>query len=320
MSRDIYHTSILSSCNICPRSCGVDRSVKQGFCGETCELHIAAAVVHYGEEPPVTGTGGSGAVFITGCNLACQFCQNYQISREKMGRTVDEDEFVQICLTLQKKGVENINIITGSHIVPVLIRGIAEAKAAGLIIPVFWNSSAYENQRTIFLLKETVDVYLPDLKTLDPETAGLFFNAPDYPRRAVEAILMMMENRKLRYNDAGTILVSGVIIRHLVIPGFLESTRQVLRWFAENAKGQALLSIMTQYTPAASFFELPARRVNIKEYSTIMKWLEEFRIDDGFCQEMSKNSEQFPDFSRQNPFSSGLATPIWHWRDGFIGF
>jgi putative pyruvate formate lyase activating enzyme len=235
-----------------------------------------------------------------------------------MGRAVNGDEFVRICLALQERGAENINIVTGSHAAPALVRGIVAARSQGLVIPVLWNSSGYESPEMLSLLGDTVDVYLPDLKTLDRNVAKRFFNAPDYPVRAGEAILRMMEKRELRYNDAGTVLVSGVMIRHLVIPGFTEATREVLRWFADNAQGRALLSLMTQYTPVGDDPAVPARYVAGEEYGAVIGWLEEFGIDDGFCQELVTGSEWLPDFERLNPFSSELSTPVWHWREGFV--
>jgi putative pyruvate formate lyase activating enzyme len=231
---------------------------------------------------------------------------------------VDDGEFARICLALQKKGAENINIVTGSHAAPALIRGIAAARNQGLVIPTLWNSSGYESPEILSLLSDAVDVYLPDMKTLDPEAAGRFFNAPDYPARATETILSMMESRELRYNNAGTVLVSGVMIRHLMIPGFPDLTRQVLRWVADNAQGRALLSVMTQYTPAGSAPGVPARHVGREEYDAVIGWLEEFGIEYGFCQELTTDSGWLPDFGRRNPFSSDISTPVWHWREGFI--
>jgi putative pyruvate formate lyase activating enzyme len=254
---------------------------------------------------------------VTGCNLGCVFCQNYQISRQKMGRAVDTREFSRICLALQEKGAENINIVTGSHAAPALVRGIASARKEGLVIPVLWNSSGYESPEILRLLKDTVDVYLPDLKTLDGDVADRFFHAPDYPEHARLSILEMMENRKLRYNDAGTVLVSGVMIRHLVIPGFLDATREILRWFADHAQGRALLSLMTQYTPVGSSPVVPERHVSKTEYDTVVDWLEELGIDEGFYQDLVVDTAWLPDFNRQNPFSSEMSTPVWHWKTGF---
>jgi putative pyruvate formate lyase activating enzyme len=251
-----------------------------------------------------------------------------------MGRDVTEDEFVQICLELQKRGAENINIITGSHAVYTLVRSIQSARIKGLNIPLLWNSSAYESPEIMELLKDTVDVYLPDLKTLDTGIAKRFFNAPDYPENAEKAIIRMMELRNLRYSISykmkyktwkgkNSMLVSGVIIRHLVLPDHLESTRNVIRWFAEKAQGRALLSLMTQYTPVSAKGQtlppIPNRLLNTEEYETVLKWLDTFDIEEGFYQELSADSEWLPDFERINPFLSELSIPVWHWKVGFIG-
>ncbi|GHU98211.1 radical SAM protein [Spirochaetia bacterium] len=338
MALPISHAPDLPApCGLCPRNCGADRvRGGRGFCGETAELRIAAASIHRGEEPPITGRGGSGTVFITGCTLGCGFCQNWQVSRNGMGRVVSEGEFVRICLILQERGVENINLVTGSHAVPALVRGIGAARRRGLTIPVLWNSSAYEGPEALSLLRDTVDVYLPDLKTLDSEIARRFFGAPDYPEAAASAIRRMIAMRgELRYGP-GEVLVSGCIIRHLVLPGFLESTREVLRWFADHAQGRALLSLMTQYTPVhpdgAPRDAPPENYLNHEEYDRVLEWLEEFDIEDGFCQELVTDNGWLPDFNRQNPFSAradpspesaapadtALSTPVWHWREGFV--
>ncbi|MDR2448048.1 MAG: radical SAM protein [Treponema sp.] len=310
--------SSYKNCRLCPRKCGVDRSAgKKGFCGETSALRVAAASIHRGEEPPITGTGGSGVVFVSGCALQCAFCQNYQISQQGMGRTVTEAEFVRICLALQEKNAENINIVTGSHAAPALAAGIKAARKQGLVIPVLWNSSGYETLETLSPLEDVIDGYLPDLKTLDSALAERFFKAADYGEAASMAIKKMLEFRDMRYE--GAILRSGVIVRHLVLPGRLDATRDVLRWFAENAMGKGLLSLMTQYTPVRSG-DMPDRSVNEAEYEVVLNWLDEFGIDDGFYQELtlSADSEWLPDFKRVNSFSSELSTPVWHWRAGFV--
>ena len=285
-------------------------------------MRLAFAGIHQGEEPSITGNGGSGTVFVSGCNLGCAFCQNYQISKDGMGRVAEAGEFAEICLTLQDKGAENINIVTGSHAAPVLASAIAEAKKQGLKIPVLWNSSAYESIEALEIIKDHVDVYLPDLKTLDPVFAKRFFNAPDYPAQAGAAILKMTEYRKIDYS--GISLVSGLMIRHLVIPGYLENTRQVLAWFAENCKNRALLSLMTQYTPVHGSEKNPASDVipggylSENEYEAVLLMLEEYGIDYGFCQELVTGSDWLPDFNRTNPFSSELSLPLWHWKQGFV--
>jgi putative pyruvate formate lyase activating enzyme len=237
-----------------------------------------------------------------------------------MGAAVSGETFVRICLALQEGGAENINIVTGSHSAPALVRGIKAARAGGLVIPALWNSSAYE--RGLDFLEDTVDVYLPDLKTLDGAVSVRFFNAPDYPEYAEKAILRMMDLRRLGFGQSRRfpqtrVLVSGLIIRHLVLPGFLESTRQVLRWFAEHGRGRALLSLMTQYTPVGKAG--PGEFVSQKEYETLLRWLEELDLGDGFYQELVPgNTRWLPDFRRENPFPPEISRPVWHWKGGFI--
>jgi putative pyruvate formate lyase activating enzyme len=277
---------------------------------------------------------------VTGCGLGCGFCQNYQISRGGMGRPVGGAEFAAITLALQKAGAENINIVTGSHAVPALVSALDRAGEGGLAIPVLWNSSAYESGAALDLLRDRVDVYLPDLKTLDPRLGERFFRAPDYPEHARAAILRMLSFQgELKWKapppvPAGlppdtaprgpAVLVKGVVIRHLIIPGCLESTRNVIEWFSRHARGRALLSLMTQYTPCpappgcAPWDAGPQRRLMEEEYARVMDWLGEFGIDEGFYQEPAaarQDRDWLPDFSRANPFSSRLSRPVWHWKD-----
>jgi putative pyruvate formate lyase activating enzyme len=228
-----------------------------------------------------------------------------------MGRTIGPEEFARILLALEEKGAENINIVTGSHAVPALAAGLDAARSRGLAIPALWNSSAYESPEALQLLQDRVDGWLPDLKTLDRDLAARFFRAPDYPEYAAAAILRMLEY-----------LPHQVIVRHLVLPGCLESTREVLRWFAEHAADRARLSLMTQYTPVGTGTppgrDIPGRHVEQAEYETVLRWLEEFGIDNGFYQELVHDRGWLPDFTRQNPFSSDLSAPVWHWKDGFV--
>lgn len=337
----MYLDKLYNPCTLCPRNCNVDRtSGQRGYCGESSELRIAVANIHRGEEPPLTGLGGSGTIFVTGCTLGCAFCQNWQVSHSGMGKVVSTDECAQICLELQKAGAENINIVTGSHAIPALVYSIERARELGLEIPVLWNSSSYESVHALKQAETMIDVYLPDLKTLDSDFSGRYFNAPDYPAAATAAITEMIKQKELRYGpcraavraaqegkpidpDWPLVLESGVIIRHLVLPNRLEDTRSVLAWFAEHAQGRALLSLMTQYTPIRSpknryAGELPNRFVNDKEYDTLQEWLEEFDIEDGFYQELVPDDSWLPDFTRTNPFSSELSVPIWHWSKGFL--
>jgi putative pyruvate formate lyase activating enzyme len=234
-----------------------------------------------------------------------------------MGRVVDQGEFTALCLALQERGAENINLVTGSHCTPALAACLRAARGTGLVIPLVWNSSAYESPGALAFLEDLVDVYLPDLKTLDSALAGRFFRAPNYPEAATEAILRMLDHRgKLRWK--GSSLISGVIIRHLVLPGYAESTRAVLQWFARHCRGRALLSLMTQYTPAGGGEHIPRRRVNRDEYAQLLQWLADLDIEDGFCQEPESDPGWLPDFERTNPFSSELSLPVWHWKTGLL--
>ncbi|MDR1970646.1 MAG: radical SAM protein [Treponema sp.] len=342
------HAEPYAACMLCPRFCGVNRLAAAdgpgyraaggalGRCGESAALRLASASIHRGEEPPIGGGGGSGTIFVTGCGLGCGFCQNYQISRQGMGRPVDRGEFAAIALALQDAGAENINIVTGSHAAPAIAAALDQARAMGLNIPVLWNSSAYESETTLDLLQDRIDVYLPDLKTLDSRMGERFFQAPDYPEYARAAILRMLKCRgELRWKAAPqpgaapppgvpqpaapvsaaapAILVQGVIIRHLIIPGCLESTRDVIEWFSRHARGRALLSLMTQYTPCPSDRPGPQRRLIREEYEQVMDWLAEYGIEDGYYQEPSARRDWLPDFNQVNPFASRLSRPLWHW-------
>jgi len=302
MSHNLY-----KNCRLCPRVCGVDRLAGScGYCGEDSRLRLAFAGLHSGEEPPLSGSGGSGTIFVSGCNLGCGFCQNRQISshtNEHLGRVVSIEEFAAVCLELQKRNAQNINIVTGSHAAVAIVQGLDAAKSAGLVIPALWNSSGYESVETLELLGDRIKTWLPDLKTLDTNLAGKLLNAGNYPQTAVQAIQWMM---KIRPGD--------VIIRHLILPGYLESTRSVLRWFADNAHGKAQLSLMSQYTPMNDNTGAPGRYVSKLEYDTVLGWLGEFGIEDGFCQELVTGSDWLPDFNRTNPFSSGLSVPVWHFN------
>jgi putative pyruvate formate lyase activating enzyme len=225
-----------------------------------------------------------------------------------MGREVSSEEFAAICIALEEKGAENINIVTGSHAIPALAEGIDRAGERGLKIPVLWNTSAYETEEALEILSTRVDAWLPDLKTLDPVLASRYFNAGDYPERAKAAILKML-----------SLPHSLFIIRHLILPGHLESTREVLQWCAHRA----MVSIMTQFTPV-NVTGMPApytRYVNQEEYEQVLDWLGELGIEEGYCQEPIRDSGWLPDFGKRNPFSacgddsSELSSPVWHWKD-----
>jgi putative pyruvate formate lyase activating enzyme len=306
------------SCVLCPRLCRVNRGAGgTGFCGESDAVRAACAVLHFGEEPPITGAGGSGTVFFTGCTLRCAFCQNIQVSRGGTGAPLGVEGLSDVFLALSKAGAENVNIVTGTHFAPSILEALAIARRRGLSIPVVWNSSGYETPETVDLLGDAVDIWLPDMKTLDPGLSRSLFHAADYPDRAREAILSMARLRPPEYRegpDGEDTLSRGVIVRHLVLPGHLDGTRAVLRWFAENLADRALLSLMFQYTPIPGTDprEPFDRTVSPEEYETAMAMLDEAGIEDGFVQEPGTDGEWLPDFTRRKPFPSGRSRTVWH--------
>ena len=313
-----------SSCSLCPRNCGVDRSSgRTGYCGQSSEMMIASALLHGGEEPPVSGEKGSGTVFFAGCTLKCSFCQNHQISRNNMGKKVSENEFAEICIALQKAGAENINLVTGTHFIPSIISGIEIARNKGLFIPVLWNSSGYETEEAVDLLSEQIDLFLPDYKTADPSFASKFFNAPDYPDAAFKAVSRMCDLKKTDFSifDTGEMIKEGVIIRHLVMPGYMESTEKFLKIYAENFRDRAILSLMFQYSPAAAGENInnPDSSVSEAECSRIYGLLDYYDIDNGFIQELENDEGWIPDFRKKMPFPGGAEQKaVWHWEKGFI--
>jgi len=314
-----------TTCNQCPRKCGVDRTQQSGFCKEPADLRIAFAGLHFGEEPLITVKGGSGTIFFTGCTLRCAFCQNYQISQNGLGKAVNAGEFVSICKKLQDAGAENINLITGSHHIPKIAEYLKEARKNGITIPFCWNSSAYESIESLELLKDLVTIWLPDLKTLDNVLSKKLFAAPNYPQVATKAIKWMLENNPMEIDDDHDKMNSGVIIRHLALPNRFEDTANVLSWLKENADGNCCISLMNQYTPVPFDEEksqiqkrkealsvIENRLITPQEDADIQDLIEAYDFDYLFYQELSDDTSWLPDFTRKQPFSNKLAKPLWH--------
>ena len=324
--------SYYKHCAQCPRSCGVDRTAGQkGFCGEDNRLRAAVACLHFGEEPFVTVFGGSGTIFLTGCTLACAFCQNYQISQKGYGKEVSKDGFVRICLALQKAGAENINLVTPSHQIPLLAEYLAAARDCGLAIPICWNSSGYESVESLELLRGLVDIWLPDIKTLNAALSKKLFNAPDYPEAAKAALLWMAEASPLKIVEAkkdGEVrekIMSGVIARHLFLPGRFEESADVLDWLKKNLDGRAVISLMSQYTPVpfkedaealqkrlGSLDAIQNRLVSRQEDADLQDLIEAYDFETLFYQELSDDTSWLPDFTRPEPFGNKLAKVLWH--------
>ena len=299
-SIDSVAGKMMSACTLCPRECHVDRSSgKKGFCGMDGTIYLARAALHMWEEPCISGTKGSGAVFFSGCGLRCCFCQNHDIAIGSRGRAVSVERLGEIFLELKEKGAANINLVTGAHYVPQIIEALDMARRKGLDIPVVYNSSGYEKTETLKLLEGYVDIYLPDLKYLDPELAQKFSYAPDYVQAAKAAIReMVRQTGKCEFGEDGYIR-KGTIVRHLILPGHTGNSIKALRYLHETYGEDIYISIMNQYTPVRKFVEFKElnRKVTKREYEKVLDAAVDMGIQNGFIQEGETASESFiPDF------------------------
>jgi len=311
----------MQSCLLCPRKCGVDRTDRQaGYCGQTNEVRIARAALHFWEEPCVSGRAGSGTVFFSGCNLRCVFCQNREIAIGQRGQAVTVKRLAEIFLELQKQGANNINLVTPSHYVPQIVRALRQAKEQGLIIPVLYNTSSYENVETLRLLEGLVDIYLPDMKYSSAQLSARYCHAPDYFDVAMAAISEMVrqvgepvfEAADGRYlnaeqmnaccdadSDADFLIKKGVIVRHLVLPEQTEDSKAVLWELAQEFGSRIYVSIMNQYTPMQHFEAYPElnRKVTEEEYEKVLDFAVDIGMENVFVQEGDTACESFiPDF------------------------
>ena len=288
-------TDIYKECNLCPRNCNVDRSVRTGFCKSSDKLKVARAALHYWEEPCISGRDGSGTVFFSGCNLKCCFCQNYNISSDCFGKEISVERLGEIFLELQDKGANNINLVTAVQYIPSIIKALDNVKHK-LNIPVVYNSGGYENVQTLEILKDYVDIYLPDIKYFDRELSKKYSLAEDYFDRAKEAVIKMIDNAgELKFNDKG-IMQRGVIVRHMVLPSCYKDSIKILNWINDNLpKDKFLISFMSQYTPFYKAHEYPEinRRVTTYEYNKVVDEALRLGLDSGYIQEKSSAKEEY---------------------------
>jgi len=299
-SIDSVAGKMMSACTLCPRECHVDRSSgKKGFCGMDGTIYLARAALHMWEEPCISGTKGSGAVFFSGCGLRCCFCQNHDIAIGSRGLAVSVERLGEIFLELKEKGAANINLVTGAHYVPQIIEALKLARMQGMDLPVVYNSSGYEKLETLKLLEGYVDIYLPDLKYMEPDLAQKFSHAPDYVERAKAAIKeMVRQSGSCQFGEDGYIR-RGTIVRHLILPGHTKNSRKVLRYLHETYGEEIYISIMNQYTPVREFGEFKElnRKVTKREYEKVLDTAVEMGIQNGFIQEGETASESFiPEF------------------------
>ncbi|MGB9742187.1 MAG: radical SAM protein [candidate division WOR-3 bacterium] len=286
-------------CTACPFECNIDRAVKPGRCRSTDEIEIAQAQLHFWEEPPVSGTRGSGTIFFSHCNLRCRFCQNYRISQLGFGSKVSPDQLLQIMLNLEKQGAHNINLVTPTHYTLQLLPVLKVAKER-LKIPILWNSNAYEKVETLRRLEGLVAIYLPDLKYHSDELARRYSSAPDYFKYASAAILEMQRQVGENIYDEAGIIQRGLIIRHLVLPGQIEDSKKILAWLSDNLGPRTHISLMAQYYPAYQADRLPGmnRRLSAAEYQEIKEYFLSLGFEQGFFQELSSATPDYtPDFN-----------------------
>ncbi len=275
----------MSEGRLCPRRCGADRSRERGAGRTGKELLVARAAPHYGEEPCISGTKGSGAVFFAGCSLGCVYCQNYALSRGREGKSISVERLSEIFRELEARGVHNLNLVTGSHYTPQIIEALKLSKPG---IPVVWNSSGYETPETVRALAPYVSVFLPDMKYALSAPAARYSRAPDYPETAKAAIREMVRLAGPWETDDDGILRRGVMIRHLVLPGQGENTRRVIRWVDEEfLPGEVLFSLMAQYTPwgALDRFRELDRPITEGEWNDALSALNDSGITDGYVQD-----------------------------------
>ena len=281
-------------CVLCPRKCGVDRNIQRGACNAPCFPYVAKAALHMWEEPCISGKRGSGAIFFCGCNLKCVFCQNYDISNGSVGKMYDAEGIAELMLRLQGKGAHNVNLVSPAPFVPVLADAIRAAKNRGLSIPVVYNTNSYETLEALRMLDGLVDIYLPDLKYVSGAVSKKYSGTENYFEYAAPAIREMFRQVGRPVYDENGLMKKGVILRHLVLPGYLDNTRRVLDWIAETfAPGDVAMSLMSQYTPPTGMTGRLARRVTAAEYRAAVTYMRNCGIEDGFVQERTSAEEAY---------------------------
>ena len=281
-------------CSDCPRRCGALRGTERsgGVCASPALPRVVRAAPHFGEEPCLSGTKGAGAIFFSGCNLRCVYCQNHEISRgASTGKTTDAAALRELMLHLRDEGVHCIDLVTPTH----YVRTVREALTGlELGIPVVWNSSGYESVETLRTLEGLVQVYMPDYKYSDPALAGRYSAAADYPSVAAEAIREMVRQTGPYRLDEDGLLLSGVLIRHLILPGETENSMGAIDFVADSfPQGSVLFSLMSQYTPMPGLGRFPSlqRRVDAEENAHLIRYMHACGITDGYWQELSSATE-----------------------------
>ncbi len=303
------------SCNLCPRNCGIDRTVTTGYCREKSSLHVARASLHMWEEPCISGKRGSGTIFFSGCNMGCVFCQNSRISRGETGKIISRERLTEIFFELKEKGANNINLVTGDMFIPTIRVAVDDAKRQGFDLPFLLNTSSYLNVETVRSLEGYIDIYLPDFKYIRDRDSVRYSNAPGYAEAARAAIEeMVRQHPSPVFADMNTqsapegfhldgpepgMMTKGVVIRHLLMPGMLIQAKLIVRYLYERYGDSVYLSLLNQYTPgdAVSSFPEINRKVTRAEYKSLVEYARNLGVTNAFVQEGETADESFiPDF------------------------
>lgn len=298
----------LSDCTLCPRSCRVNRLAGRiGYCNVTADLFAARAALYYHEEPVISGSRGSGAVFFAGCNMGCVFCQNYAIAKAMTGTQLSSGRLTEIFLSLQEQGAHNINLITAEHFLPQVIRSLRDAKDQGLTLPVVYNTGTYERVEAIQALEGLVDVWLPDFKYISPRLSLAYSHTPDYFQYASKALQEMVRQCPEPLFSDGShtldapddaddpLMVRGVLVRHLVLPGSTQDSMDILKYLHDTYCDQIFISIMNQYTPMPQVKDDPdlGRKLSSAEYEKVVDYAISLGITNGFIQEEGTASRRY---------------------------
>lgn len=280
-------------CNACPRKCNVERNIgefSRGFCKMPYNAVLARASLHLWEEPVISGERGSGAIFFSGCNLRCVFCQNYEISHENFGKQVSKSEFIDIVKRLENQGAHTINLVNPTHFVPFVKEVFSEYKPS---VPVVYNTGGYDDVESIRSLQGLIDVYLPDLKYFDSDVSKKYSNAENYFEKASKAVLEMQRQVGKSVIKDG-IMQKGLIIRHLVLPKNTDQSIKILRWIKDNLPIDTYISLMSQYVPYVKIeYKELNRRIVTAEYQKVIDEFERLGFENGFMQERSSAQTDF---------------------------
>ncbi|MFC2060402.1 radical SAM protein [Chloroflexota bacterium] len=308
----------LSSCDICPRECGVNRleGGETGFCHSSRLPIVSAVCPHRGEEPVISGSQGSGTIFFGNCNMRCVYCQNYQISQDwkkQPSKEMDCHTLAKQMLYLQDElGCHNINFVSPSHFVPQLARAVLAAVPMGLRLPLVYNTSGYDSVKSLRELDGIISIYLPDLRYASDKWARKFSQAPGYVSYARAALQEMYRQVGNVVLDEAGLAQRGLIVRHLILPNGLAGSEDSLTWLAGHVSPEVTVSIMSQYSPEHRAWRVPAlsRKISLSEYSEVIRIVDRLGLENGWLQEMDAAESYLPDFTRQgNPFDSTVGKP-----------